>query len=204
SSELTDGGAFTEVTTSGCYIWGPYKSLRFGQRAVGSTELEIKDGSGYAVVDISANVGKMTLKRSEKVRLSELGRHQITLDVSSVEASNVEYRLHLYPDDAMTIRVKDHSLRFSEDSSLSKIDSLLRIAHAGGSVDGKVLLNSRAALEENYKRGARFFELDFSWTADKRLVFLHDWNTRAERISEDLGSGPVDYDTFVKASGDSE
>ena len=49
------------------------------------------------------------------------------------------------------------------------------VAHAGGPIRGLVYTNSREALDENYARGFRVFELDFHWTSDERLVLVHDW-----------------------------
>lgn len=50
------------------------------------------------------------------------------------------------------------------------------IAHGGGEVYGLPSTNSLEALEENYKKGIRFFELDLELTADNQLVALHDWS----------------------------
>ena len=52
---------------------------------------------------------------------------------------------------------------------------LPRIAHAGGQVNGATYTNSLEALEENYQAGFRAFEIDFSFTSDRQLVCLHDW-----------------------------
>jgi len=49
------------------------------------------------------------------------------------------------------------------------------VAHAGGGLIGRTYTNSLEALEANYAKGHRYFELDFSWTADGRLVLIHDW-----------------------------
>jgi len=51
----------------------------------------------------------------------------------------------------------------------------LRVAHAGGGVEKKTYTNSYEALESNYNKGFRYFELDFSFTSDDQLVCLHDW-----------------------------
>jgi glycerophosphoryl diester phosphodiesterase len=51
-----------------------------------------------------------------------------------------------------------------------------RVAHAGGGLDGRTYTNSYDALDSNLKRGFRYFEIDFSYTADKRLVCIHDWH----------------------------
>jgi glycerophosphoryl diester phosphodiesterase len=50
------------------------------------------------------------------------------------------------------------------------------IAHAGGAVKDKTYTNSLEALETNYEKGFRFFEVDFSWTSDREVVAIHDWD----------------------------
>ena len=50
-----------------------------------------------------------------------------------------------------------------------------RVAHAGGGIGGDTYTNSIDALNKNFARGFRYFELDFSLTADGQLVCLHDW-----------------------------
>lgn len=49
------------------------------------------------------------------------------------------------------------------------------IAHAGGAIDKMTYTNSLEALNANYDKGFRFFEIDFSWTSDAELVAIHDW-----------------------------
>ncbi len=49
------------------------------------------------------------------------------------------------------------------------------IAHAGGEVNGIKSTNSKEALDENYKKGFRLFELDIIETSDNQLVAAHDW-----------------------------
>lgn len=49
------------------------------------------------------------------------------------------------------------------------------IAHAGGAIDGRTYTNSLEALDANYARGHRYFELDFHWISDDHLVLIHDW-----------------------------
>jgi phosphoglycerol transferase len=51
----------------------------------------------------------------------------------------------------------------------------LRVAHAGGAINGKTYTNSLEALDYNVKNGFLYFELDFSFTQDRRLVCIHDW-----------------------------
>jgi len=56
-----------------------------------------------------------------------------------------------------------------------------RVAHAGGGVNNKTYTNSLEALDHNIKKGFHYFELDFSFTKDDRLVCLHDWKKSFER-----------------------
>lgn len=50
------------------------------------------------------------------------------------------------------------------------------IAHAGGHVDSLTYTNTLEAMNDSYNRGIRFYELDFEWTSDNKLVCIHDWD----------------------------
>ena len=54
------------------------------------------------------------------------------------------------------------------------------VAHAGGRVPDAPEAGAMQRLSHNYALGIRLFELDFSWTADNRLVVEHDWNKRSQ------------------------
>ena len=58
----------------------------------------------------------------------------------------------------------------------------LMIAHAGGGINGINYSNSIEALNHNYAKGFRYFEMDFSWTSDNKLVCLHDWKKRFKLV----------------------
>lgn len=49
------------------------------------------------------------------------------------------------------------------------------IAHAGGAIDGISYTNSLEALDANYAKGFRMFELDIIKTSDGKFVAAHDW-----------------------------
>lgn len=77
----------------------------------------------------------------------------------------------------------DLSLYNQTTSSLvSPVEARL-VAHAGGAVRGLTYTNSREALDENYAKGYRVFELDFHWTTDDRLVLVHDWDHTSSLFS---------------------
>lgn len=56
-----------------------------------------------------------------------------------------------------------------------------RIAHAGGGLGKTTYTNSYQALDANITRGFRYFEIDFTFTVDDRLVCLHDWDVNFKR-----------------------
>ena len=58
----------------------------------------------------------------------------------------------------------------------------LRIAHAGGGINGKTYTNSLEALDYNLTKGFSYFELDFSFTKDRQLVCIHDWKQNFNRV----------------------
>ncbi|MFH6603835.1 interleukin-like EMT inducer domain-containing protein [Maribacter algicola] len=71
------------------------------------------------------------------------------------------------------------------------------IAHAGGEVDGHKSTNSKAALDQNYKKGFRLFELDIIETSDGHLVAAHDWNMWS-RFTDYKGTLPPTLAEFKK------
>ncbi|MCX6128268.1 MAG: glycerophosphodiester phosphodiesterase family protein [Proteobacteria bacterium] len=62
------------------------------------------------------------------------------------------------------------------DLAWSLDSSSALIAHAAGEIWGKTYTNSLEALDKNYARGYRVFELDFSLSADAKFVAVHDWD----------------------------
>ncbi len=71
------------------------------------------------------------------------------------------------------------------------------IAHAGGAAGGTAYSNSLEALEENYARGLRAFEVDLEWTRDGRLVLVHDWDFRFRLLFPAAGAGVPTRDGFL-------
>ena len=73
--------------------------------------------------------------------------------------------------------------------------SLPPVAHAGGGYKGLTYTNSVEALDENAGTFI-FFEIDFEWTKDKRLIGLHDWGNIFTGIFGFEVDGPLDYNEF--------
>ena len=72
------------------------------------------------------------------------------------------------------------------------------IAHAGGVIDGYVYTNSLEALDENYKKGFRLFELDIVKTIDNQYVAVHKWSEWAAMIGYDTVDVRVTHEKFLR------
>lgn len=79
----------------------------------------------------------------------------------------------------------------------------LMIAHAGGGINGQNYSNSIEALNFNYAKGFRTFEMDFSWASDNQLVCLHDWKKRFKKVFGYKTKQPLslsEFEAVLKAS----
>ena len=81
------------------------------------------------------------------------------------------------------------------EANLYRKDTNRFIAHAGGQIDGHKYTNSLEALNLNYQKGFRLFELDIIKTSDNVYVSTHDWKHWA-KITGHLGDLPPDRKTF--------
>lgn len=88
-------------------------------------------------------------------------------------------RLRLAGDEVQQVLV-DHGRRAVDAEMPQEPVQALRIAHAGGGIDRRAFTNSSEALLLNLDLGFEFFEFDFVWTSDDRLVTLHDWKGNAK------------------------
>lgn len=57
------------------------------------------------------------------------------------------------------------------------------IAHAAGAINNKIYSNSYEALNLNYKKGFKYFEIDLSHTKDNKLVCVHNWKKNFKNIN---------------------
>ncbi|MBT8185197.1 MAG: hypothetical protein KJN76_10170, partial [Eudoraea sp.] len=71
------------------------------------------------------------------------------------------------------------------------------IAHAAGEINGVNSTNSKEALDFNYKKGFRLFELDIIETSDGEYVAAHDWNMWS-RFTDYSGEIPVSHAEFIQ------
>lgn len=79
-----------------------------------------------------------------------------------------------------------------EKYDYSWVDDNMYIAHACGEVDNVASTNSREALQTNYDKGCRVFEVDMIDTSDGTLVCWHGWTDDiAVELSPDEYAGRV-------------
>ena len=75
------------------------------------------------------------------------------------------------------------------------------VAHALGGIDNNSYTNSKEALENSYKHGFKFFELDIKYTSDNKLVCVHDWTKTDYEdrlgLEYDEESPVMSYDEFM-------
>lgn len=76
-------------------------------------------------------------------------------------------------------------------------DSDRFIAHAGGQIDGYKYTNSLEAIELNYNKGFRLFELDIRKTKDNIYVAVHHWREWAKIVGY-KGDLPPTRKTFLQ------
>ena len=72
------------------------------------------------------------------------------------------------------------------------------VAHALGTVEGRVETNSKDAFLESYEKGHRLFECDFQLTSDGKLVLRHDWEQISYYNLEQSFAGVMDWETFMQ------
>lgn len=73
------------------------------------------------------------------------------------------------------------------------------VAHALGSIGGKIYTNSQEAFETNYRLGHRVFEVDLAFTRDNQLVARHDWRASyALSLDQELPEGPLTAAQFKR------
>lgn len=85
------------------------------------------------------------------------------------------------------------------DYDYSWVENTKYIAHACGEINGLVYTNSKEALEQNYEKGYRVFEVDIMQTPERKLICWHGWYDPVvfDLIPEDYQCTDVSYDDFM-------
>jgi len=90
-----------------------------------------------------------------------------------------------------------HKKKISENYIRYKKDTSRFIAHAGGAIDDRIYTNSKEALDLNYKKGFRLFELDILQTKDGEFIAAHNWKLWAD-MANFRGEVPASRSQFLE------
>ncbi|WP_350285902.1 hypothetical protein [uncultured Croceitalea sp.] len=179
-------------------------------------------GSADAVVEFTVMVGKMLKnkaafavlahdssvqgKLATSKELAALGLEQLALlkgrqayIMHHVNGSIAEHVDDISTSTELTLSnvIADTTIYFPKIKYEFEPSNDRYIAHAGGEVNGIKSTNSKEALDQNYKKGFRLFELDIIKTSDGKLVAAHDWKMWA-RFTDFEGTLPPTHAEFMK------
>ncbi len=91
-----------------------------------------------------------------------------------------------------------NSLNENYARNLVNVKLPIKIMHAGGSINKMTYTNSLEALNQSYKKGFRFFELDFDMTTDSIPVCIHGWE-QSILFEGGIAGVPLKFYDFVRA-----
>ena len=94
-------------------------------------------------------------------------------------------------------KLKDSKIYFPKEVYTFVPNNDRYIAHAGGEINGVKSTNTKDALDANYAKGFRLFELDIITTADGKQVAAHDWKMWS-RFTDYEGELPPSHEEFMK------
>lgn len=173
------------------------------EKVVQILKLMQNNNAAYAILahdSATKSLGKQTekLARMGFSRLGNLKNRQAYL------MHNLEGKIYENVDDLaakLTIGIpkitSDDKIYFPKLKPQFKPNNNRYIAHAGGEVNGIKSTNTKDALDQNYKKGFRFFELDIIETSDGIMVAAHDWNMWS-RFTDYKGTLPPTHAEFMK------
>lgn len=180
-----------------------YSSQEASQKLVDVLWQMQKNGAIFAILahDSAAN---NFLKQSEA--LKKLGFSQLSALENRQAYIMHNFNKEIYEsvdDNSVTLvlripeNVSDNQIYFPRIRYEFEPNNNRYIAHAGGEVNGIKSTNSKDALDQNYAKGFRFFELDIIETSDRKLVAAHDWRMWS-RFTDYEGTLPPTHAEFMK------
>nr|WP_321233489.1 sulfatase-like hydrolase/transferase [uncultured Psychroserpens sp.] len=158
----------------------------------------IKNGIDFVIVAHNPVQIKSKEFRNELMKFGLVKLAKIDENMSYICYSEKGISLERIEPNAISIQVNmDNNQVDKKSFALKKQETSRYIAHAGGEIDGFTYTNSLEALDYNYKKGFRLFELDILKTADNKFVAAHDW----KRWKENNGfeeKDSITHETFMK------
>lgn len=162
-----------------------------------------KNKALYAILAHDSAAKSLVLEREKLKKMGFLKLSEITSRQALV-VHNFEGTLFEKIDDitvSLTIKIpaniSDSHIYFPKVKYEFEPNNDRYIAHAGGEINGVKSTNSKQALDANYKKGFRLFELDIIETSDGKLVAAHDWKMWS-RFTDYEGTLPPSHSEFMK------
>ncbi|MBC7000037.1 hypothetical protein [Cytophaga sp. FL35] len=162
-----------------------------------------KDQARYIVLahDSAANA---SLSNSQELnslgfqKLTELkGRQAYILHNLNGETSEAIHDISLNVTLSIPNTINDKIAYFPKETFEFEPSVDRYIAHAGGEINEVRYTNTKEALDANYKKGFRLFELDIIETSDGEWVAAHDWEMWS-RFTDYSGELPPTLTEFKK------
>ena len=163
----------------------------------------LKDNAIFAVL-AHDSAAKSMMKQTQN--LEKMGFAQLSklLSRQAYVMHNFKGKITEKVDDSSTtftlnipLKIGDPKIYFPKVTYDYEASNDRYIAHAGGEVNGIKSTNSKDALDQNYKKGFRLFELDIIETSDGKLVAAHDWRMWS-RFTDYGGTLPPTLAEFKK------
>ena len=153
--------------------------------------LVVHDTAGASFSNYDVQLKNLGLKK-----LVDLKNRQAYI-ATLKQTETQEYVDNLILESTFNVPLKKVQLIKNTDIAINKFSKDVDrfIAHAGGKIDGKVYTNSLEAMDLNYKKGFRNFELDIIKTTDNHFVAAHDWDIWKEQTGYS-GNTPVTLEVF--------
>ncbi|MGI9549783.1 MAG: hypothetical protein ACR2MT_01185 [Aurantibacter sp.] len=162
-----------------------------------------KNKSVFAIL-AHDSAAKSLVKQSEKLAKMGFSRLSALKSRQAYVMHNLNGKLYENVDDisaSITIgipeNIADDQIYFPKVKLQFEPNNNRYIAHAGGEVNGIKSTNTKDALDQNYKKGFRLFELDIIETSDGKMVAAHDWNMWS-RFTDYKGTLPPTHAEFMQ------
>ena len=167
------------------------------------------------IADLFANKAKFIILAHDSAAKALEGNRaslkEMGLPVLSILKSRQAYVMHnlsgsiveLVDDLSISLKlkvlkdIKDGKIYFPKEVYTFVPNNDRYIAHAGGEINGIKSTNTKDALDANYTKGFRLFELDIIQTSDGKQVAAHDWKMWS-RFTDYEGELPPTHKEFMK------
>lgn len=165
---------------------------------------QLHGNSAYFAILVHDSATKGTFGQSKDLTKLGLTKLSVLKGRQAYVMHNLGQDVHEWVDDigaSVTVdipkNIQDDRIYFPKETYEFEPSVDRYIAHAGGEVNGHAYTNTKEALDQNYAKGFRLFELDIIKTSDGKLVAAHDWNMWS-RFTEYKGSLPPSLEEFKK------